>query len=139
MTSFREDAFMGREHEGEGGEARDNEGDVPQWAAWLRKVLCDVVKAEVMCMMGAMSALPALIFLGSFLMLTHVDAKVVVLGEGFAADGALKRAWSIKEVDVLMEADIIFLGGTIVALGAFVRFLSSVDAHVDVNFGLVSK
>ena len=92
-----------------------------------------------MCTMGAVGALSALIFLGSFLMLTHVNTKVVILGKGFGADGALKRAWSIKKVDMLVEADIVFLRGAVVTLWAFVWFLSCVGAHVNANFGLISK
>ena len=89
--------------------------------------------------MGAMGALTALVLLGSFLVLTQVDAKVVVLGEGFGADSALIRARSIEEVNLLVEADIILLGGAVIALRAFVGLFSCMDAHVDAYFGLVSE
>ena len=139
MTSFREDAFAGREHEGKRREAGNDKGDAPWRATWLRKVLCDAMEAEVVRTMGTMEALSTLIFLGSFLMLACVDTKVVVLGEGFGADVALKRAWSIEEVDMLVEADVVFLSGTVVALRALVGFLPCMDAHVDAHFGLVSE
>ena len=89
--------------------------------------------------MGAVGTLTTLVLLGAFLVLTCVDTEVVILGEGFGADIALKRAWSIEEVDVLVEADIIFLGGAVVALGALVGLLSCMGAHVDAHFGLVSE
>ena len=68
-----------------------------------------------------------------------MDAKVVILGEGFGADVTLKRSWSIEEVDVLVELDIIFLGGMIVALGTFVGFLSCVSAYVDAHLSLIAE
>ena len=139
MTSFREDAFAGWEHECEGRETGDDKGDVPWWATWLGKVLRNAMEAEVVCTMGTMGALSALVFLGPLLMLTQVDAKIVVLGESFGAGGALKRARSIEEVDVLVEVDVVLLGGTVITLWAFVRFLSCVGAHVNANFGLVSE
>ena len=105
----------------------------------MGKLSCDAMEAEVVRAMGAMGALPALIFLGAFFVLAHVDTEVVVLSEGFGADGALKRAWSIEEVDVLMEADIIFLGGAVIALQAFVRLFSSMGSHVNTDFGLISE
>ena len=72
-------------------------------------------------------------------MLTCVDAEVVILGEGFGADVALKRARSIDEVDLLVEADIILLGGPVIALGTLVRLLSCVDSHVNADLGLVTE
>ena len=81
-------------------------------------------------MIGAVAALPALVLLGPFFMLAFVNLKVVIFGEGFVADGAEKRTQSIEEVDMLMEADIILLGGMVIALGALVGFLSCVSTHV---------
>ena len=105
----------------------------------MRKVLCDAVETEIARAMGTVGTLTALVFIGSFLVLTQVDAKVVVLGEGFGADGALIRARSIEEVDLLVEADIILLGGAVITLRAFVGFFSRVDAHVNADFSLVTE
>ena len=89
--------------------------------------------------MGAVGALSALVFLGSFLVLTCVDTEVVVFSEGLGTDVALKRAWGIEEVDLLVEAYVILLGGAVVALRAFVGLFSCMDAHVDAHFGLISE
>ena len=118
---------------------RDDKGDVPWWATWLGKVFCNMVEMEVMCTMGAMAALATLVFLGSFFMLVHVDTQVVVLGKGFATSGALKRMQSIKEVDMLVKADVVLLGSMVIALGTFVRFFSCVSLHVNVDFSLVTE
>ena len=58
----------------------------------MGKMFCDAMEAEVICVMGAMGTLPTLIFLGSFLMLTQMDAKIVVLGKCLGTDIASKRA-----------------------------------------------
>ena len=105
----------------------------------MGKMLCDAMEAEVVRTMGTVGTLAALIFLGSILMLACVDIKVVLLGESFGACVALKRAWSIGEMDLLVEADIVLLGGAIIALRAFVGFFSSMDAYVNADFGLVSE
>ena len=68
-----------------------------------------------------------------------MDTEVVILGEGLGADVALKRAWSIEEVDMLVEADVVFLSGAVVTLGAFVGFLSCVNSHVNADFGLITE
>ena len=92
-----------------------------------------------MYVMGTMGTLPALVSLGSFVVLACVNAEVVVLGEGFGTDSALKRAWSIEEVDMLVKVDVVFLAGMVIALWALVWFLSSVGMHVNAYFGLVTE
>ena len=105
----------------------------------MREVFCDAVETEVMRTMGAVGTLSTLIFLGSLLMLTCMDAEIIILGEGFGADVALKRAWSIEEVNVLVEADIILLGGPVIALGTLVGLLSCVSAYVDAHLSLIAE
>src|SRR5487761_1375263 len=128
LTTISENAFAGREHEGEGGKAGDNEGNAPRRATWLRKMFCDAMESEVVRAMGAVGTLTTLILLGSFLVLTCVNTEVVILGEGLGTDVALIRSRGIEEVDVLVEADVILLGGAVIALRAFVGLFSCMDA-----------
>ena len=105
----------------------------------MGKVFCDAVETEIVRAMGAVGTLATLVLLGPFLMLTLVDAEVVIFGEGLGADVALKRARSIEEVNLLVEADIILLSGPVIALGTFVGFFSRMDSHVNAYFGLISE
>ena len=90
-------------------------------------------------MMGAVGTLTTLVFLGSFLVLTRVDTEVVILGESLGADVALKRARSIEEVDMLVEVDVILLGGAVITLRTLVGFLSCMNSHVNADFSLITE
>ena len=140
MTSFRIEVPGRRELVGEDGETWGGEGNAPWWATWLWDMFLGVVLAEIEEAVSGVGAASALESFWTRLVLVSMDAEVVIFAEGGTALFALIGArGSVLGVAEHVTSQVTALGGSEIALGAGVGFLSCVGSLVDSDFGGISK